>query len=419
MSPQLGPVYEFGAFRLEVGERRLLCDGRPIPLTARVFDTLRVLVEHAGRLLTKDELMQSIWPDSVVEENNLNHNVSVLRRALGEQATGQSYIETVPRAGYRFVAEVRESIDERRTPSHAGVSAHEIRICTTADKVRIAYATVGSGPPLVKTANWLNHLEFDWKSPVWRHLFGTLARDHQLVRYDERGTGLSDWEVDDISFDAFVSDLEAVVDAAGLERFALLGISQGCAVSVAYAVRHPERVAALVLHGGYLRGWKNRPETALRGEALQTLIRLDWGRDNPAIREMFTSSFVPDGSGEQIAWFNELQRVSTSPANAVRLRAAFGAIDVAELASRVSVPTLVLHSTGDRVIQFAAGRELAAAIPGARFVPIESRNHLILEQEPIWLQYVETIRGFLASDASSFQRESSRRPGRRQPKARS
>jgi pimeloyl-ACP methyl ester carboxylesterase/DNA-binding winged helix-turn-helix (wHTH) protein len=409
MSPQLSPVYEFGAFRLEVGERRLLCDGRPVPLTARVFDTLRVLVEHAGRLLTKDELMGSIWPDSVVEENNLNHNVSVLRRALGEQATGQSYIETVPRTGYRFVAEVRESIDERRAPSAAGVSAHDIRICTTPDKVRIAYATIGNGPPLVKTANWMNHLEFDWKSPVWRHLFGALARDHQLVRYDERGTGLSDWEVADISFDAFVSDLEAVVDAAGLERFALLGISQGCAVSVAYAVRHPERVTALVLHGGYLRGWKSRPETALRGEALQTLIGLDWGRDNPAIREMFTSSFVPDGTAEQIAWFNELQRVSTSPANAVRLRAAFGAIDVAELASRVNVPTLVLHSTGDRVIQFDSGRELAAAIPGARFVPIESRSHLILEHEPAWPQYMETIRRFLGAEASSFPGDSSRK----------
>ena len=402
MSPQLSPAYGFGPFRLEVGERRLLRDGRPVPLTAKVFDTLRVLVENAGRLLTKDELMQSIWPDSVVEENNLNHNVSVLRRALGEQATGQSYIETVPRAGYRFVAEVRESIDARPTPSHAGVSAHEIRICTTSDKVRIAYATVGNGPPLVKTANWLNHLEFDWKSPVWRNLFAALARNHQLIRYDERGTGLSDWDVDDISFDAFVSDLEAVVDAAGLERFALLGISQGCAVSVAYAVRHPERVTALVLHGGYLRGWKRRPETAVRGEALQTLIGLDWGRDNPAIRQMFTSSFVPDGTAEQIAWFDELQRVSTSPANAVRLRAAFGTIDVTELASRVRVPTLVLHSTGDRVIQFSAGRELAAAIPGARFVPIESRCHLILEHEPIWPQYVETIRKFLASEASSL-----------------
>jgi DNA-binding winged helix-turn-helix (wHTH) protein/pimeloyl-ACP methyl ester carboxylesterase len=404
MSPHLSPVYEFGAFRLEVGERRLLCDGRPVPLTAKVFDTLRVLVEHAGRLLTKDELMQTLWPDTVVEENNLNHNVSVLRRALGDQATGQSYIETVPRAGYRFVAEVRETVDERRTPSHGGVSPHEIRICTAPDHVRIAYATTGTGPPLVKTANWMNHLEFDWQSPVWRHLFGALARDHQLVRYDERGTGLSDWEADDISFDAFVRDLETVVDAAGLERFALFGISQGCAVSIAYAVRHPERVTALVLHGGYVRGWRSRPEAAERGEALQTLIGLDWGRDNTAIRQMFTSSFVPDGTAEQIAWFNELQRVSTSRANAVRLRSAFGDIDVVELASRVRAPALVLHSTDDRVVQFSAGRELAAAIPGARFVPIESRNHLILEHEPAWPRYMDTILTFLAFGGPSPRR---------------
>jgi DNA-binding winged helix-turn-helix (wHTH) protein/pimeloyl-ACP methyl ester carboxylesterase len=393
-------AYEFGSFRIDVAERRLLREGRPVPLRAKLFDTLLVLVENHGRLVGKDELMKVLWPDAVVEEGNLAHNISHLRHALGERTTGQRFVETVSKHGYRFVAEVRESIERPRTPVDGGASPHEIRICTTSDKVRIAYATIGTGPALVKAANWLNHLEFDWHSPVWRHLVDAFARDHQFVRYDERGNGLSDWDVDDISFDAFVSDLEAVVDAAGLERFALLGISQGCAVSVAYATRHPERVTALVLHGGYLRGWKSRPEAAVRGEALQTLIGLDWGRDNPAIRQLFTSSFVPDGTADQIVWFNELQRISTSPANAVRLRAAFGTINVTELASRVTVPTLVLHSTGDRVIEFSAGRELAAAIPGARFVPIQSRNHLILEHEPAWPQYVETIRRFLGSEAS-------------------
>ena len=394
-------AYEFGSFRIELAERRLLREGRPVPLRAKLFDTLLVLVENHGRLVGKDELMKVLWPDAVVEEGNLAHNISQLRHALGERRTGQQFVETVAKHGYRFVADVRELVEERRAPTRAGVSPHEIRICTTRDNVRIAYATIGTGPPLVKTANWLNHLEFDWHSPVWRHLFGALSRDHQFIRYDERGTGLSDWNVDDISFDAFVSDLEAVVDAAGLERFALLGISQGCAVSIAYAIRHPERVTSLVLHGGYLRGWKHRPEAAVRGEALQTLIGLDWGRDTGAIREMFTASFVPDGTSEQVAWFNELQRISTSAANAVRLRAAFGAIDVAELASHLGVPTLVLHSTGDRVIQFSAGRELAAAIPRARFVPIDSRNHLILEHEPAWPQYLDTIRNFLDS-ATSF-----------------
>jgi len=393
-------AYEFSSFRIEVAQRRLLCEGRPVPLRAKLFDTLLVLVENHGRLVGKDELMKLVWPDAAVEEGNLAHNISHLRHVLGERATHQQFVETVSKHGYRFVAEVRESMTPPEAPVYAGVSPHEIRICTTPDKVRIAYATIGKGPPLVKAANWLNHLEFDWHSPVWRHLIDVFARNHQFVRYDERRNGLSDWDVDDISFDTFVRDLEAVVDAAGLDRFGLLGISQGCAVSVAYATRHPERVTALVLHGGYLRGWKSQPETAVRGEALQTLIGLDWGRDNPVIRQMFTSSFVPDGTAEQIEWFNELQRVSTSPANAVRLRAAFGAIDVADLASRVSVPTLVLHSRGDRVIQFSAGRDLAAAIPGARFVPIDSRNHLILEHEPIWPQYVETIRKFLDSEAS-------------------
>lgn len=176
----------------------------------------------------------------------------------------------------------------------------EIRFCTASDGVRIAYASVGQGPPLVKAANWLNHLEYDWESPVWRHVFHELARDHRLVRYDERGNGLSDWDVEDISFDAFVRDLETVVDAAGLERFPLLGISQGCSVSIAYAVRHPERVSHLVLYGGYARGRYKRgdPDNLEQGEALITLMRQGWGQENPAFRQIFTSLFIPGGTPE-------------------------------------------------------------------------------------------------------------------------
>ena len=275
----------------------------------------------------------------------------------------------------------------------------EIRFCSASDGVRIAYSLAGKGTPVVKVANWLNHLEFDWESPVWRHTLEPIARRHLLVRYDERGNGLSDWDVSDLSFDAFVRDLETVVDAVELDRFALFGISQGCAVSIAYAVRHPKRVSRLVLFGGYARGWRKREDRKeiARREALDVLMETGWGQDNPAFRQTFTSLFVPDGTPEQMQWFNDLQRVTTSPNNAVRLSTTFSEIDVVDLLERVHVPTLVLHAKNDARVSFEAGRELATGIPGARFVPLESRNHLILGQEPAWAPFIEEILTFLES----------------------
>ena len=275
----------------------------------------------------------------------------------------------------------------------------EIRFCTASDGVRIAYASGGEGPPLVKAANWLNHLEYDWESPVWRHVFHELARDHRLVRYDERGNGLSDWDVEDISFDAFVRDLETVVDAAGLERFPLLGISQGCSVSIAYAARHPERVSHLVLYGGYARGRYKRglPDEREQGEAMITLMRQGWGQENPAFRQIFTSLFIPGGTQEHTQWFNDLQRITTSPENAVRLRETFNMIDVSALLPEVNVPTLVLHCRGEAAVPFDEGRLLAAMIPDARFVALEGQNHLILEDEPAWPRFLEEVRSFLGS----------------------
>ena len=274
----------------------------------------------------------------------------------------------------------------------------EIRYCTADDGVRIAYATVGSGLPLVKAANWLNHLEYDWQSPVWSHLLQEFARDHQLVRYDERGNGLSDWDVEDLSFEAFVRDLETVVDEVGLERFDLFGVSQGCPVSIAYAARHPERVGRLVLYGGYSVGWRigANEEAIERQETLISVIKSGWGQDNPAFRQVFTSLFLPDGTPEQVQAFNELQRVTTSPENAVKYSEAIGVIDVRPLLAQVTAPTLVLHARDDAVVSFEHGRQLAAGIPGARFVPLDGQNHLILEHEPAWPRFIEEVRAFLA-----------------------
>jgi pimeloyl-ACP methyl ester carboxylesterase len=271
--------------------------------------------------------------------------------------------------------------------------------CTAADGVKLAWSTVGDGPPLVKAANWLSHLAYDWVSPVWRHWWRDLSRHHQLLRYDERGCGLSDWDVEDISFEAWVHDLETVVDAAGLERFALLGVSQGGPVAIAYAVRHPERVSGLILYGTYAQGWRARadsPETLELGRIQTELVRAGWGSASPVFRRVFAMQFMPTGSREQWDDFDELQRRTTSPENALRFMETFGALDVAHLAPQVQVPTLVLHARQDARAPVELGRRLAALIPGSRFCSLGSDNHLLLENEPAWPRFVHEVEEFLA-----------------------
>lgn len=301
-------------------------------------------------------------------------------------------------------------VQSTATAEPRALPKQRIDYCETRDGVRIAYSAVGEGPPVVKAANWLNHLEFDWRSPVWRHWLHELTSGHRLIRYDERGNGLSDWKVDDFSIEALVCDLETVVDAAGLDRFPLLGISQGCAVAICYAVRHPERVTRMVLHGGYAKGWRARanPSEIAKREAMLTLVREGWGQENPAFRQIFTSWYIPDGNLEQWRWWNDLQRISTSPENAARLMIALGNIDVTHLLPQVTTPTLVLHSRNDAAVPFSAGRELATSIPGARFMPLNSRNHLILEQEPAWPRFLEEIRSFLHADHEGSRHRSMR-----------
>jgi pimeloyl-ACP methyl ester carboxylesterase/DNA-binding SARP family transcriptional activator len=276
--------------------------------------------------------------------------------------------------------------------------AQRIGFCEAGDGTKIAYATVGAGPPLLKAANWLNHLEFDWASPIWGRSFAAMARDRTFIRYDERGCGLSDWEVADLSFEAFVEDLEAVADKLELERFPLLGISQGCAVSIEYAVRHPERVSGLILIGGYAAGWRHLAslEEQARREAVLTLTEVGWGTDNPAYRHIFSQTFMPDAKAEDLAWFDEFQRQTTSPRNAARFQNAFGLIDVRDRLAEVRAPTVVLHAKDDQRIPLELGRALASGIPDAHFVPLESRNHILVEHEPAWQVCIETIRQFLA-----------------------
>jgi pimeloyl-ACP methyl ester carboxylesterase/DNA-binding winged helix-turn-helix (wHTH) protein len=395
------PVYTFGPFRLEVGERRLLREGSVVPLTGKAFDTLLLLVENAGTLQTQASLIDRLWPDTHVEPNNLQYNVSLVRRALAG-ASGVE-IQTVRGQGYRLVSEVAraERAGPKGTapaPAAGGRSSgtQRIHFCSAHDGARLAYATLGVGPPLVKAANWLSHLELDGQGPVWTHWLQHLGRDHCLTRYDARGNGLSTWHPPSITFDDFVADLGTVFDAARIERAPVLGISQGAAVAVAYAARNPERVSSLILIGGCARGWrvKGHPRLTERFEALMVLMRLGWGGQNAAFRQIFTTAFFPHASPEQTEWFNELQRETTSPENAVRTLSALGDVDVRADLPRVKAPTLVLHSRGDAVVPFKDGIELASGIPGARFVPLDSPNHLLLPADPAWDRFVLELDAF-------------------------
>jgi pimeloyl-ACP methyl ester carboxylesterase len=243
----------------------------------------------------------------------------------------------------------------------------------------------------------MSHLQYDWESPVWRHWIDALSERNTLIRYDERGNGLSDWSISDFSFEAMLADLEGVIDETRLDRFTLLGVSQSCAVSVAYVVKHPERVSHLILYGGYARGWRKRGDRHEidTHEAMTTLMRHGWGQENPAFRQMFTSQFIPGGTVEQVRWFNDLQRMTASPGDAMRITQALANIDLTYLLPQVRIPTLVLHCRSDARVPFEEGRRLAAGIPGAQFVALEGNNHLVLETEPAWSRLLDEIRNFL------------------------
>jgi pimeloyl-ACP methyl ester carboxylesterase len=286
-------------------------------------------------------------------------------------------------------------------PRHAGLGRQQIRFCRTLDGVRLAYATSGAGPPLVKASNWLTHLDYDWASPVWSHWWQALSEDRLLIRYDERGCGLSDWDVDEASFtlDAWVADLETVVDTLGLERFPLLGISQGGPIAVTYAARHPERVSHLVIYGACARAtWGKATEDERRElAALGELMRLSWGSDQPGFRQIYDARFLPDGPLEIWRAFDELQRRTTSAKNAHRLWKAFGSLDAAEAARTLDVPTLVLHSRDDLVWSYAEAEELHSLIAGSRLVPLDSHNHILQAGEPAFTVLLEEIRRFLTT----------------------
>ncbi|MBZ9761579.1 alpha/beta fold hydrolase [Mesorhizobium sp. CA8] len=354
---------------------------------------LRELVERLGneprRALPFAQRLRRLAPEDVrlaVEIEALEDKV----RSAAAQATGRAP-QSAP------LAPPSKPAASPQDPGRA------VQFCRALDGTRLAHASTGSGPAILRAAHWMSHLTFDWDSPIWRHWMRELSRHNRLVRYDERCNGLSQRHVVDISFETMVSDLECVVEATGIDRFTLLGLSQSCAVSIAYAIRHPEKLSGMILYGGYVKGWRARGdagEIATR-EAVATLMRESWGKPNPMFRQAFCSMFIPGATHEHFAWMDDLMLRTVSPDDAWRLQNAFSVIDVSDLLEKVRVPTLVLHARDDNVAPVESGRTMAAGIPGARFIELDSQNHILLEGEPAFEEFIDHVRAFIAETAGA------------------
>ncbi|CAN5575178.1 alpha/beta fold hydrolase [soil metagenome] len=400
--PAAGVVWRFDDFELDTAQYELRSGDTVIRVEPQVFDVMTQLVGNHERLVTKEELFDSVWGGRFVGEAALTSRIKAARRALGDDGDTQRYIRTVRGRGYQFVGtliEPAQAVPEPLPEAEVTPVRQHIAFTRALDGVRLAYAVVGEGPPLVRAANWMTHLGYDIESPVWRHWVRDLSAEHTFIRYDERGCGLSDWEAADFTFDDWVADLESVVDALGLQHFPLLGVSQGGAVAVAYAAKHPEQVSKLVLCGAYARGRAARAidDDEKRAAALDLdLARVGWGRDDPAFRQVFAAQFLPDGTRANWAAFDQLQRRTTSSENAVRFLEEFAAIDVREAARDVRCPTLIMHSREDHRVPMQAGQELAGLIPKSRLVALDSKNHLLTGDEPAWQVFRDELAAFLA-----------------------
>jgi pimeloyl-ACP methyl ester carboxylesterase/DNA-binding CsgD family transcriptional regulator len=368
----------------------------PDPLNEREQEILERLANGLSDQRIADELMLSLntikWYNrQLYSKLGVSSRTQAIAqaRALGLIQTAIPAVPTPPpiQTSNRTPVRPRSNVEQR------------VYFTKSFDGAQIAFAIAGDGPPLVKEPTFMSQLEYDWESPIWRHWLEEFTREHTLIRYDKRGTGLSDWNVTDLSFAAWVRDLEAVVNAIGLTEFSLFANSQGGTVAVAYAAQHPEKVNRLLLFGAYARGWLHRELTDEQIEEeklLVSLMRIGWGRENPAFRQVFATQLRPEASAEELRAFDELMRISISPENAARLESEMHRTDIRALPPLVTTPTLVLHARGDAGVPFEEGRLLASLIPKAEFVALESKNHLPTENEPAWDKFVSAFRRFLS-----------------------
>jgi DNA-binding winged helix-turn-helix (wHTH) protein/alpha-beta hydrolase superfamily lysophospholipase len=390
-------TYRFGAFELDTPRFELRRDGAPVPLEPQVFELLALFVSRAGELVTRDEMIDAVWGGRIVSEATISSRVNAVRRALGDDGRRQAMLRTVPRRGFRFVAPV-ESGDRAAPMTTLAGGDQTVRVARSADGTRIAYAVSGAGPLLLRAGHFLTHLERDWHSPIWRPLLDQLGTRFTVIRYDQRGTGLSDREPGDLDLDRLTEDLRAVADAAGLERFPIFAASQGVPVSLAFAARHPERVSRLALYGGYVEGRSRRGsgEDLERASAILTMIREGWGVPDSPFATAFATLYLPDAGREERESIVATQLASATPAGAVALRQAIDAFDVSARLGQVAAPALVLHARGDAVQPVSEALRLAEGLPDARLRILDSRNHVPVPTDPAWREMTEAVIGFLS-----------------------
>lgn len=388
--------YAFSHCVLDIDKHLLTRDGKQVKIEPQVFDLLHLLVENAGKLVTRDRIIQEIWGGRIVSESTISARINAARSAVGDTGKRQAVIQTVSRRGLKLVQPVSTE-DTDSTVDPVVINDHQrIRFAKSTDGTSIAFTHSGKGPPIVRTGHFLTHLEMDLNSAIWRPYIDAFSREHTLVRYDQRGTGLSDPCPPCLDLDCHVDDLKSVVDSAGLERFPLIALSQGVPVAVRFAAANPERVVSLVLYGGYVEGRALRDggSAASSAQAMMTMLKEGWGKPNSAFMNAFTSLFCPGASQEELADLVQLQLCSTSAEMACLLRNAIDHFDVADDLAKVEVPTLVIHSRNDSVHPLSEGRKLTSSIPNADMIVLESNNHILLPNEISWSEYISETLNF-------------------------
>jgi pimeloyl-ACP methyl ester carboxylesterase len=388
--------YVFAEYSIDPDRRELRRGLDLVHVEPQVLDLLLHLIRNRDCVISSDDLVASVWHGRIVSASTLSSRIAAARRAIGDTGAGQRLIATLARKGHRFVGSVRE--EGSRGAATAAPRAQAVGFRKTRDGFNLAVSSVGEGPVLVRTTHWLSHVEYDWHSPITAPFLHSLAGFSRLVRYDGRGVGLSDRNVSVISPATFQIDLETVVDSLQLDRFALLGTSQGAAIAFAYAARHPERVSKIIVHGSYALGRNKRgaPSDIEESEMMISMMRRGWGDEHSAFMRSFVTLFLPNGTSEQIKAYADLQRVATSPDTAVAIRRVHDETDIRDVLARVKAPTVVFHSRYDNVVPFEQGRLVAASVPNAKFVPLETHNHVLLADEPAFARFIDGAKEFLA-----------------------
>ena len=389
-------IYSFANCVLDTERYALSRNGKEVHVEPQVFDVLRLFVENPNTLVTIEQLIKSVWNGRSISDAAISSRINAARTAVGDNGSAQQVIKTIPRRGFKLVVDVKRSGET--LSNHQKGQIQTVRYAASQDGTRIAYAVTGQGPKILRTGHFLTHLEQDWTNAVWRPYLDRLGDGHSVVRYDQRGTGLSTDTPDDLSVEAQSNDLLAVADAASMERFPLIATSQGVPTAIHFAAHHPERISRMVLYGGFAQGRMKRDDAYSEDEAkaLQTMVRAGWGNPGSAFMVAFNSLFCPTATQEELNSLAKIQLASATPEMAERVRTAIDTIDIMDVISTVKAPTLVIHARHETLNPIAQGRLIASRIPNAEFMEVDSPNHIILPSHPTFDEVLSAKLEFIA-----------------------